>query len=135
MEKCRKSKLSNRAYRGSEVSNYGNFLTGYPWPPKSYTCCFCKRELRSAQALGGHMNVHRRDRAKLRESLSPHSWESACDTNRLNIPDLNIVPPASSISFHVQKDPKQVDRHLSWKNKEDARLDEDLDLELRLGYA
>nr|CAD1844989.1 unnamed protein product [Ananas comosus var. bracteatus] len=36
------------------------------WPPRSYTCSFCRREFRSAQALGGHMNVHRRDRARLR---------------------------------------------------------------------
>ncbi|XAR70625.1 hypothetical protein NMG60_11027538 [Bertholletia excelsa] len=35
------------------------------WPPRSYTCTFCRREFRSAQALGGHMNVHRRDRAQL----------------------------------------------------------------------
>nr|GMD98314.1 transcriptional regulator SUPERMAN-like [Ipomoea batatas] len=35
------------------------------WPPRSYTCTFCRREFRSAQALGGHMNVHRRDRARL----------------------------------------------------------------------
>ncbi|KAJ0970820.1 hypothetical protein J5N97_018779 [Dioscorea zingiberensis] len=38
------------------------------WPPRSYTCSFCRREFRSAQALGGHMNVHRRDRAKLHQS-------------------------------------------------------------------
>ncbi|CAM0874255.1 unnamed protein product [Alopecurus aequalis] len=36
------------------------------WPPRSYSCTFCRREFRSAQALGGHMNVHRRDRARLR---------------------------------------------------------------------
>ncbi|KAH7577645.1 hypothetical protein ACOSP7_001378 [Xanthoceras sorbifolium] len=41
------------------------------WPPKNYNCSFCKREFRSAQALGGHMNVHRRDRAKLRQLPSP----------------------------------------------------------------
>ncbi|XP_008461701.2 zinc finger protein 11-like [Cucumis melo] len=35
------------------------------WPPRSYSCTFCMRQFRSAQALGGHMNVHRRDRAKL----------------------------------------------------------------------
>ncbi|KAL4312047.1 hypothetical protein GQ457_01G017440 [Hibiscus cannabinus] len=35
---------------------------------KSYTCSFCKRGFSNAQALGGHMNIHRRDRAKLRES-------------------------------------------------------------------
>ncbi|KAI3494794.1 hypothetical protein L1887_40406 [Cichorium endivia] len=38
------------------------------WPPQSYTCTFCKREFRSAQALGGHMNVHRRDRARLHQA-------------------------------------------------------------------
>ncbi|KAF9676858.1 hypothetical protein SADUNF_Sadunf08G0047100 [Salix dunnii] len=40
------------------------------WPPRYYTCSFCKREFRSAQALGGHMNVHRRDRARLKQSLT-----------------------------------------------------------------
>uniref|UniRef100_A0A7N2R9Z3 C2H2-type domain-containing protein n=2 Tax=Quercus lobata TaxID=97700 RepID=A0A7N2R9Z3_QUELO len=46
-------------------------LGGCVWPPRSYTCSFCNREFRSAQALGGHMNVHRRDRARLKQSLSP----------------------------------------------------------------
>ncbi|PWA74344.1 zinc finger C2H2-type/integrase DNA-binding domain-containing protein [Artemisia annua] len=40
-------------------------VMGTTWPPRSYTCTFCKREFKSAQALGGHMNVHRRDRARL----------------------------------------------------------------------
>ncbi|GLJ22259.1 hypothetical protein SUGI_0418580 [Cryptomeria japonica] len=43
-------------------------MGGSTWPPRSYSCNFCRREFRSAQALGGHMNVHRRDRAKLRQS-------------------------------------------------------------------
>ncbi|XP_057470964.1 zinc finger protein 10-like [Actinidia eriantha] len=48
-------------------------LGGCVWPPRSYSCSFCKREFRSAQALGGHMNVHRRDRARLKQSpISPH---------------------------------------------------------------
>uniref|UniRef100_A0A0A9G3Q0 C2H2-type domain-containing protein n=1 Tax=Arundo donax TaxID=35708 RepID=A0A0A9G3Q0_ARUDO len=42
-------------------------LGGCVWPPRSYSCSFCQREFRSAQALGGHMNVHRRDRALLRQ--------------------------------------------------------------------
>nr|XP_043609069.1 zinc finger protein 10 [Erigeron canadensis] len=49
---------------------------GCVWPPRSYTCSFCRREFRSAQALGGHMNVHRRDRARLKQVSSP-------DTNQL----------------------------------------------------
>ncbi|XP_061343546.1 probable transcriptional regulator RABBIT EARS [Gastrolobium bilobum] len=48
-------------------------LGGSIWPPRSYSCNFCKREFRSAQALGGHMNVHRRDRARLKQNLSPHN--------------------------------------------------------------
>ncbi|EOA28551.1 hypothetical protein CARUB_v10024766mg [Capsella rubella] len=50
------------------MNHYKNYEAGLiPWPPKNYTCSFCRREFRSAQALGGHMNVHRRDRAKLRQ--------------------------------------------------------------------
>ncbi|KAK9059010.1 hypothetical protein SSX86_021629 [Deinandra increscens subsp. villosa] len=47
----------------------------FSWPPKSYTCNFCKREFRSAQALGGHMNVHRREKAKLRQ-INPQKYLS-----------------------------------------------------------
>ncbi|WOL07065.1 transcriptional regulator SUPERMAN-like [Canna indica] len=35
-----------------------------------YECVFCKRGLSTAQALGGHMNVHRKDRAKLQQPLT-----------------------------------------------------------------
>ncbi|CAI9766259.1 unnamed protein product [Fraxinus pennsylvanica] len=52
-------------------------LGGCIWPPRSYNCRFCRREFRSAQALGGHMNVHRRDRARLRQSPVPQTYELA----------------------------------------------------------
>lgn len=51
-------------------------LGGYVWPPRSYTCTFCKREFRSAQALGGHMNVHRRDRARLKQHTQQQQQQS-----------------------------------------------------------
>lgn len=38
--------------------------TAHQWPPRSYACTFCAREFRTAQALGGHMNVHRKERAQ-----------------------------------------------------------------------
>ncbi|KAL8539089.1 hypothetical protein ACS0TY_000905 [Phlomoides rotata] len=50
-------------------------LGGFIWPPRFYTCTFCRREFRSAQALGGHMNVHRRDRARLKQSSPPQTRE------------------------------------------------------------
>lgn len=52
-----------RAFAEDTASGMGTI-----WPPKSYTCTFCRREFRSAQALGGHMNVHRRDRARLHQT-------------------------------------------------------------------
>ncbi|XP_058181788.1 probable transcriptional regulator RABBIT EARS [Rhododendron vialii] len=45
----------------------GRPLGGFVWPPRCYSCGFCKREFWSAQALGGHMNIHRRDRARLKQ--------------------------------------------------------------------
>ncbi|XP_019162188.1 PREDICTED: zinc finger protein 6 [Ipomoea nil] len=53
-----------------------------------YRCTFCQRGFSNAQALGGHMNIHRKDRAKLREfsgdnnllslsvSAHPHAHDS-----------------------------------------------------------
>ncbi|KAK8926093.1 putative transcriptional regulator RABBIT EARS [Platanthera zijinensis] len=66
-------------------------LGGYAWPPRSYTCSFCRREFRSAQALGGHMNVHRRDRARLNQASSI-STHAAHETNY----DPNPNPNATS---------------------------------------
>ncbi|XP_062182830.1 zinc finger protein 10-like [Phragmites australis] len=55
-------------------------LGGCVWPPRSYSCSFCQRDFRSAQALGGHMNVHRRDRALLRQGSSPDDvQEASCE--------------------------------------------------------
>ncbi|KAA3463221.1 transcriptional regulator SUPERMAN-like [Gossypium australe] len=49
------------------AEDIGNVL-GTTWPPRSCTCSFCTREFNSAQALGGHMNVQRRDRARLHQT-------------------------------------------------------------------
>ncbi|KAF8018887.1 hypothetical protein BT93_H3701 [Corymbia citriodora subsp. variegata] len=45
---------------------------------RSYECIFCKRGFSNAQALGGHMNIHRKDKAKLKQSstTSPYSASS-----------------------------------------------------------
>ncbi|KAK1408944.1 hypothetical protein QVD17_41117 [Tagetes erecta] len=51
-----------------EVKAFAEDAGNVTWPPRSYTCTFCRREFRSAQALGGHMNVHRRDRARLHQA-------------------------------------------------------------------
>ncbi|KAK6120334.1 hypothetical protein DH2020_046025 [Rehmannia glutinosa] len=62
-------------------------LGGCVWPPRSYSCSFCRREFRSAQALGGHMNVHRRDRARLKQSeiVVPQNNLNPCTS--FDVPD------------------------------------------------
>ncbi|KAK9057369.1 hypothetical protein SSX86_022209 [Deinandra increscens subsp. villosa] len=63
---------------------------GTSWRQRSFVCNFCKKEFNSAQALGGHMNVHRRDRARLRQS-SPST-----DPPNPN-PNPNFSSPPSSL--------------------------------------
>lgn len=77
------------------VGEGGDLLGGFSWPPRSYTCTFCKREFRSAQALGGHMNVHRRDRARLRQipsSRDLHLHSHNCSSNYNPHPNPNSKP-------------------------------------------
>jgi hypothetical protein len=79
------------------------------WPPRSYPCSFCKREFRSAQALGGHMNVHRRDRARLRDGLSPppaapSRAPAAAAAAAAAIPNLNYPPPPHA-QYHSRHRP------------------------------
>ncbi|KAL8236753.1 hypothetical protein R6Q59_017834 [Mikania micrantha] len=37
---------------------------------RSYDCKFCKRGFTNAQALGGHMNIHRKDKTKFKYASS-----------------------------------------------------------------
>ncbi|KAG8376938.1 hypothetical protein BUALT_Bualt09G0116100 [Buddleja alternifolia] len=65
----------------------------------SYRCTFCKRGFSNAQALGGHMNIHRKDRAKLREFSSENllSLDIAKNTNSED------TPPANSSASEMKK--------------------------------
>ncbi|KAI4324456.1 hypothetical protein MLD38_029945 [Melastoma candidum] len=69
-------------------------LGGCIWPPRSYSCSFCRREFRSAQALGGHMNVHRRDRARFNQSPDPNQM------SHLDQAGHDSIPPQIHQLFH-----------------------------------
>ncbi|CAK7346444.1 unnamed protein product [Dovyalis caffra] len=70
----------------------GEHSSGFSLPQRNYTCSFCKREFSSAQALGGHMNVHRRDRAKLRQLPS---WFFECPKPTSNSNPKTLLSPSS----------------------------------------
>jgi hypothetical protein len=87
---------------GHNFSLASGCFSSWPVPPpssSSYTCGYCRREFRSAQALGGHMNVHRRDRARLRQCYPSHLIAAAHHHHRRAaaaappLPNLNFLPP------------------------------------------
>ncbi|KAL3507688.1 hypothetical protein ACH5RR_033070 [Cinchona calisaya] len=87
--------FASREYcNGTTDHQEADLLGLFSWPPRSYTCSFCKREFRSAQALGGHMNVHRRDRARLRQSPTR-------DVAQYSLLNLNLDPNPNFMSFNA----------------------------------
>ncbi|KAK4270361.1 hypothetical protein QN277_023403 [Acacia crassicarpa] len=99
---------------------------------RSYTCAFCQKGFSNAQALGGHMNIHRRDRARLRQQYS-------LDTNPNN--DLHHQNPDDDINhkkpsiFPEAKVNMGISSEISSQLPIFFGVEEkmELDLELRLG--
>ncbi|OMO61984.1 hypothetical protein CCACVL1_23090 [Corchorus capsularis] len=60
-------------------------------PARSYECTFCKRGFSNAQALGGHMNIHRRDKAKLKQAHNSSS-ETNYSPHQSNLDNINVIP-------------------------------------------
>lgn len=81
---------------GEDVVSGGGL--GFAWPPRSYSCSFCTREFRSAQALGGHMNVHRRDRARLKQAAGA---ASTLISSKIT-PQEKSSPPLHTTIHHVE---------------------------------
>lgn len=54
---------------------------------RCYECTFCKRGFTNAQALGGHMNIHRKDRAAAKAKHHPASAPSSHSQVISNIED------------------------------------------------
>lgn len=56
---------------------------------RSYECTFCKRGFTNAQALGGHMNIHRKDKAKMKQSASSSSLSMS--SNKMPVDDISKI--------------------------------------------
>lgn len=99
--------MGGRTIRDYSTTSFGgaDYLSGFSWPPRAYTCSFCKREFRSAQALGGHMNVHRKDRARLRQQSPPRDDEE--------YPFLKLNPNHSKPNANPDPNPSFLSSSLS----------------------
>ncbi|KAL8201074.1 hypothetical protein R6Q57_012413 [Mikania cordata] len=97
-------------------------VMGTTWPPRSYTCTFCKREFRSAQALGGHMNVHRRDRARLHHTQPNliNSNISSSTSSTLLIPTQELVANGGLCLLYSLPKPNAIFHPSSLNNVKEA---------------
>ncbi|KAI4301134.1 hypothetical protein L6164_034446 [Bauhinia variegata] len=74
------SKSSSEETDRSSDQNYDHTVAS-----RSYECMFCKRGFTSAQALGGHMNIHRKDRASKAKPKFPPSSSTKVDSNSADL--------------------------------------------------
>ncbi|OAY41357.1 transcriptional regulator TAC1 [Manihot esculenta] len=119
---------------------------------RSYTCSFCNKCFSNAQALGGHMNIHRKDRAKLREASDENllSLDISKSMKPADIPhqDSEETNPLASESMEEESNclPKtpfsaymdlmncpdgDEDKKMQLSHRQTTQVE--LDLELRLG--
>ncbi|XP_047979557.1 zinc finger protein 5-like [Salvia hispanica] len=107
---------------------------------RSYECVFCKRGFNTAQALGGHMNIHRKDRLRNKPNSTKQPqrfYPSSASTPRPYFPTADLSnstlyernqQPAADWRMRMSLDFTPVIDHRGMEQ------DKELDLELRLGY-
>ncbi|XP_010543923.1 PREDICTED: probable transcriptional regulator RABBIT EARS [Tarenaya hassleriana] len=110
-----------RAFAFAAAEDY----SGCVWPPRTYRCSFCGREFRSAQALGGHMNVHRRDRARLKHNQEADDQQ---DHHHHRILEANPNRPEDSRKLDAAKRENSIAVHVAdyAKNRENLEVLTDL---------
>ncbi|CAK9140653.1 unnamed protein product [Ilex paraguariensis] len=70
---------------------------------RSYECVFCKRGFTTAQALGGHMNIHRKDRARNKPTInSTKHEENHSHTGPIFYQPISSYPPRYSSPHEAQ---------------------------------
>ncbi|XP_074580745.1 uncharacterized protein LOC141837202 [Curcuma longa] len=92
---------------------------------RSFDCTFCKRGFSNAQALGGHMNLHRKDKTRLKctSPFAQFSFDVAVSAD-----GIACMSPSSRASKSLGEDEAEKEG-MGMPGVVDAELD----LELRLG--
>lgn len=128
-----------------------------------YECAFCKRGFNTAQALGGHMNIHRKDKAKTGPCKEYKQEEKIYNNCKIplcnNIPlygltqeairsvstslctqdnHQNLLPTMEEyqlrLSLSLRFRTSKFSEDMDSKRRAGFFEDDDLDLELRLGH-
>ncbi|KAJ4885936.1 Transcriptional regulator TAC1 [Raphanus sativus] len=77
---------------------------------RSYICSFCVRGFSNAQALGGHMNIHRRDRANLRQKLMEDNKDDVvCESDSSDVVSLNLNEKQEQDALACEDDDQDQD--------------------------
>ncbi|XP_062172912.1 transcriptional regulator TAC1-like [Alnus glutinosa] len=87
---------------------------------KSYDCTFCRRGFSNAQALGGHMNIHRKEKAKhKRFSNIDDQSQPSSDIPRV-FPSYPPIPATSSSWLFEANKPSDVESStVKWPTSRD----------------
>ncbi|GFY84960.1 C2H2 and C2HC zinc fingers superfamily protein [Actinidia rufa] len=126
---------------------------------RSYLCTYCKRGFTNAQALGGHMNIHRKDKAKAKKNSEASSMSHKANQEDYMACKLLFAPmnypfyfSAPNPSFPCHPSHFSADAEISGPPGENLRLmigppivedcedrgerrkGSEVDLELRLGH-
>jgi hypothetical protein len=76
---------------------------------RSYECNFCKRGFSNAQALGGHMNIHRKDKAKLKQQSSTnYQTQLPSNLEGSSSEEINKLLPNLNTNIVSQQDHQQA---------------------------
>ena len=67
---------------------------------RSYDCTFCRRGFTNAQALGGHMNIHRKDKAKAKRG-TPNSSSLPNKFTNEESPFIPQIPSQTSTCYTI----------------------------------
>ncbi|KAL2535755.1 transcriptional regulator SUPERMAN-like [Forsythia ovata] len=120
-----------RKWDTANLSFEKDLTYGFSWPQRNYKCSFCKKEFKSAQALGAPATDQHLQRDNVASLLEGDMGNNLKKGALLRVDDVT--------GFARRNDPR------IWKAKELVKLDlsrglvqhakEDLDLELRLGYS
>ncbi|XP_031488631.1 uncharacterized protein LOC116256410 [Nymphaea colorata] len=130
-------------------------MTASTYQDRSFSCTFCHRKFSSAQALGGHMNLHRRERARLRthfptnlfsDPLSGHrfwAFEQSLLYNKLVFdPSTMTFAPHQELRDHLGSGDlahglavRRLARMRRQVDLQENSMVGGLDLELRLGQS